>query len=85
MKSSKTWAPFPQKKGVAPEAVILSLHQQLETATATDSELRAELTEMHEKLEKLRKYINTMVVKDESVCNCFPCIEGRRLLEETSD
>jgi len=80
----KTWAPFPQKKGVAPEAVILSLHQQLETATATDSELRAELTEMREKLEKFRVWAKT-VVKDERTCNCFPCIEGRRLLEETSD
>jgi len=41
------------------------------------------LTTAEAKVMRLREYIRAIVVQETHPCHCFPCMQGRRLLEET--
>jgi hypothetical protein len=75
------------------EQEVVVLRKRAETAEASHwggfvnsslyEEMKKRAEQAEAKVARLREYIATSVVKDEKTCNCFPCIEGRRLLEET--
>jgi hypothetical protein len=50
----------------------VALNQQTDRAEAAEA-----------KLKRLREYIRAIVVQETHPCHCFPCMQGRRLLEET--